>query len=256
MRTLLLIGNALKAIIFPHRMFREIRSEDRMNYTATIPIMGVWGGVVMKLHYAMVHGEDASLLTVFNISLLSILLWLLGCIAFYFLAIRAGREVKFQTVEIGVFYLWMVGAVSPIFDIPHLFGFKELIYPLPYGYISPHFSTATYYTILVIEVFFFLKYILKLEGMPLLLLPFMVPLFGEFVLIQTPRVLYRVLDLVPYIIHSPARTDTITYTTLILIALSFRQYFTRGTPLRESLPVAGVLCLCVSALFLFDLLFL
>lgn len=206
MKTTILIKNALRAMIFPHKVFREIKTDDEINYKAVIPLMMLWGFLYIQLHYLIAHGEPlppalglaGKIILMAVISILSLILWLFGSLAFYFIARLFKREAKLQPIEVGVFYIWMVYAIMPLLDFPHFFGWKLSYFQFAGVKTCVHFSLIPGFILLFIQSFFLLKDHLKLRGMlgiPAVLTALFIPFFGKFFFVQSPLILCQTFKL-------------------------------------------------------------
>lgn len=195
-----LIKNAFLALLKPHKAFREIPKEGKLDYKKIIPLTFIWGAIFIILSFAfaqrtLIFQWNHWKFTLIFQAIYSFLLWFGGSILFFLLAKIFRKRVNLDRIEIGVFYIWIVWAIMPFFDLPHL------LFKIPMWTIwgrGAHISWFITFPIFSILTFFFLKDILNFKnkevtftGVFSLFLPFV----GRFILEDIPIFLDRILKL-------------------------------------------------------------
>ena len=198
LNTKLLIRDAFRALIKPHKAFKEIPDNQRVNYRIVIPLIFFWGLFFTTLHFLIAQGKFILTYPLTGIVHLivdpffSLGIWLLGSLFFYFLAKFFKKDVSLAKIEIAVFYLWLVRALMPFFDIPHLFGLQFLDV---FG-VGAHFSWFFAFTFIPLLSFFLLRDLLKFAGKEIkfaALISLSIPFLGRFFVENIPEFLNNFL---------------------------------------------------------------
>jgi hypothetical protein len=223
MKTTTLIKNAFRAMVFPHRVFKEIKDGDRINYKIVIPLMVLSAPLLMQLHSIIIYerfliGKLASALLI--IPIYSVASWIVGSMILHLLATIFKKDVELYSIEIAVFYLWMVAAVSPFMDFPHLFDWEARFYNLGWIRGTLRFSLIPVVILLITETFFLLKHLLKFKSVAALLFALSVP-FATKVFVGAlgiPNVLHNIFRLL-YLSVGAWEVLLISYTLIPIVTL-------------------------------------
>lgn len=167
-----LILMAIKAIYKPQRVFKEIGSSERIKYSSVLIFMSLAGAFFIFFHLRFVVGKWLwdfyyEFFILIAYMLVSIGVWILGSVGLYFLGRCLNQKVNFLVLEKASFCLWFLWVSMPLFDFPHLFGFKTvfLVRLSPfYNDYNFHFSWLIVFPIIFIELRFILKDILKVNS--------------------------------------------------------------------------------------------
>jgi len=195
-----LIKNAFLAIFKPHRAFKEISQKEKINYKIVILLTLIWGAIFIILNFAFAQRSwifqwSHAPITLISQAIYGFLLWFGGSLIFFSLAKILKKKVSLNKIEIGVFYLWMIWAIMPFFDLPHLLFKIPMIDIFGRG---AHLSWFFAFPALALLTFFFLKDILKFKRKELILagcFSVFLPLLGRFVLEDIPIFLNNFLRL-------------------------------------------------------------
>lgn len=205
LKTKTLIKNAFWAIFMPHKAFTGIKETDRVEYKGLIWWMFVIGLISSITHHYFLFQRN--LLTApegpFGVraiqeSVFRLALWILGSLYFYFLDRLFRKDVSIRKIEIGVYYLWFIFIIMPVFDLVHFFGFNFWAFS-SYGsrQIVVHFSWLPGIAMFVYESFFLFLKLLGFKGWELVfafLASVLVPFLGRFSE-ETPQLLIWLFDL-------------------------------------------------------------
>jgi len=246
-----LIKNAFRAIIKPHKVFKEIPENQRINYKKAIPLL-LFGGLIFAiLHFQIAQGKfilDYPLTGIIHLIILpffSLGIWLFGSICFYQIAKFFKKKVSIEKIEIGVFYLWLVWFLMPLFDVPHLFGFQ---YWDILG-IGAHFSWFFAFAFIPLLSFFLLKDLLRFSKKDLgfaVLISLSIPFLGRFFIEELPTFLNNFLRIFnkPIGYHLSA---ILIAPFLFIFIFSFWLSLKRNHPFRRYLLPSGLssLSICI-----------
>ncbi len=186
-----LIKNAFRAIVKPKCAFKEISGGERINYKIVIPLTLIWGAIFIILNFAFAQNSWLFQwghwpLTLFFQAIYGFLLWFGGSLIFFVVAKIFKRKISLQKIEIGVFYIWVVWAIMPFFDFPHL------LFKIPMVSVwgrGAHLSWVFAFPVFTLLTFFFLKDVLKFKRKELILagcFSFFLPFLGRFFIEDIP----------------------------------------------------------------------
>ncbi len=193
-----LLKEAFLTIIIPHKTFSRIPKNPKLNYRLLIPFMFLSGFAFLALHLPVVHHtlsiiprkEDTGV--VVAVPFFSAGTWILGSLCFFYLGKFFKKQISLKRVEVAVFYLWFVWLLMPVVDLLHpLLGIPFQMKVV--SGVAIHFATFFAFPVLVIEVFFLLKNLLKLTGKEAAVAP--------FIALSAPFINRFILDKIPYFAH-------------------------------------------------------
>ena len=245
-KTKKLIKNALRALFRPHRAFKEISGNTRLNYKIVIPLVFIWG-IIFDLLNAIIfqrtvfvsYGGDfvTTLITIFIYGVYGLSLLEVVSIIFYLISRLFKKKIKFEKIEIGVFYLWFIWALSPIFNIPHFFIDAPL---WRINAVGVSFSWFFIFPSLIILSFFLFKDLLKFKKKQIIFAGFFslaLPFLGRFIGEELSQYLSNFLNR----FNSSAPSDTqccllFAFISLVII-IFFRKNIFKKPPVKKNIKI-------------------
>jgi len=170
-----LFKNAFLAVIRPREKFKEINNLGIIDYKKTIPWMLIIGAISHIFSFFFLFRLNAfitpSFTSIPGVALIEesfffrFSLWVLGIIFFYIISKIFRKDVSVKKIEIGVFYLWFIFILMPIFDLPHLWISVKYFEGFSISGKIMYFHFAYIFAIIVgfYETLFFLKKTLRFE---------------------------------------------------------------------------------------------
>jgi uncharacterized repeat protein (TIGR01451 family) len=141
---------------------------------------------VLSIKQEILFFERYALFSFVSQSLFSLGLWIIGSLGIFYISWIFGKKVSFARAEAVAFRFWMIWAIMPFFDLPHLFGLPLL----KVGYLVFHVSYIPCFSIFAVMFFFFCKDELDLhKGQMIyaLLLALTIPFFVRLGLETVPE---------------------------------------------------------------------
>ncbi|MCD6557878.1 MAG: YIP1 family protein, partial [Candidatus Aenigmarchaeota archaeon] len=185
------IKKLLLPFFTPSSAFQHIKNK-KLNYLLITPFMLFWGCIWLILHVFIVRGDNIFLEIYAPYAFLthaaySLGLWIVGSLGFYFIARLFKKKVGLHQIERAVLHLWVVWALMPLMDIPHL-----LLPTLRLAGVVIHFSWIPAFILVIRMSYYIFRDVLHFSRTELKYAAFMslsLPLFGRFFLEEIPNIL-------------------------------------------------------------------
>lgn len=187
--TITLIKNSLKALVQPHKVFKDIPEGTRIDYKTALPFLFVFGQITSCFVYLPVtlgrnfgHYLRSDLEFFILIGFYGLFVWLIGVLACYLIGRFAKKQVSLYKIEIAAFYVVFFIEILAFFDLPYLFIPRNFFY-LFGAMVHIYWLFAFIY--IPLFVFFILRDVLgfsKKERFYSLLIALISPIVGRYII--------------------------------------------------------------------------
>jgi hypothetical protein len=240
-----LLKDAYRAIFWPEQVFKKIGNGQKLNYRFVVPITFIWGVIFIVFNFGFAQGAwifqwSHAPVTLVSQAIFGFLLWYVGSLTFFLIGKFFKKNIKLEKIEIATFYLWMIWAVMPFYDLPHL------IFNIPMATIfgaGAHLSWIFAFPALAFGTYFLLKDVLKLEKKELRFVIYGislgVPIIGRYFLENIPIYINDVLRF----IYKPAgyqRCAVVGSIVVLILAIFLRKYLLKKITLSKFVRSAAI----------------